>query len=72
MQLSFLHRRAGLANTGSFVIPVWGEAIEILINIAVKILLNFIVIEVAVTMVTLLGLHFQYSILTSLYILVVL
>lgn len=55
-----------------FVIPVWGEAIEILINIAVKILLNCILIEVAVNMVILLGLHFQYSIFTSLYILVVL
>lgn len=54
MQLCFFSMRSYLASTGSFVILVWGETTEILMNSAVlcNILLNCTIIKAVVTMMS--------------------
>ena len=56
-QLCFFSMRSYLASTGSFVILVWGETSEILMNSAVlyNILLNCTIIKAVVTIF-----HFKY------------
>ena len=59
-QLCFFSMRSYLASTGSFVILVWGETSEILMNSAVlyNILLNCTIIKAVVTMKSSLDLIF--------------
>lgn len=68
----FLNIKWGLRNTGGFVIVGWGSNRKWWETISCKIFLNYIVTEVAVSKVALLGLRFHYSISPSWYILLVL